>query len=143
MVEQVEKRIPKDSSGLDYGCGPNPLLAKMLQEKGYTCDHYDPLYFPSGKKNESYDFLLLSEVIEHFRDVRKEFELIKPLLKPESLIVISSSWLPEDFANWHYHRDPTHISFYNTRSLREVSKLLEKYVEKVSKNLAVLKPSPS
>ena len=30
--------------GLDFGCGPNPVLARMLDEAGYSCTYYDPFF---------------------------------------------------------------------------------------------------
>lgn len=34
--------------GLDFGCGPNPVLSDMMQEKhGLSMEHYDPFFHPN------------------------------------------------------------------------------------------------
>ena len=46
--------------GLDYGCGPGPALAAMLEEDGFQMCKYDPFFFPNkkifSKKNKKWPF---------------------------------------------------------------------------------------
>ncbi len=36
-------------SGLDFGCGPAPVLASMLSDEGVNMSTYDPFYAPTLK----------------------------------------------------------------------------------------------
>ncbi|MBP7517793.1 MAG: methyltransferase type 12, partial [Desulfobulbus sp.] len=57
------KRLQPGSSGLDYGCGPEPVLAGMLAEAGHRVRVYDPLFFPDrAPLADSYDFITCTEV---------------------------------------------------------------------------------
>ena len=35
----------KDLKGLEFGCGPGPVLADLLEEQGIDMDLYDPYFF--------------------------------------------------------------------------------------------------
>ena len=62
------ERLSPGSQGLDYGCGPGPLLANILKQAGHSVDLYDPFYanHPQHLENR-YDFVTCTEVAEHFR----------------------------------------------------------------------------
>jgi len=102
--------------GLDFGCGPSPVLSMILKAAGCSVDHYDPYYFPDEDvlKNR-FDFVACSEVIEHFYAPRESFLLLDGLLKSERsyLGIMTEVRLPQaSFRDWWYHRDPAHVCFY-------------------------------
>jgi len=113
------RRLRSGDEGLDYGCGPNPVMSGLLQAMGYGAAHYDPYFFPEKKiLKRKYDFVTLSEVAEHFRRPRREWRLLDRLLKPGGRLGVMTGMTGGigDFARWYYHRDPTHISFYEKKT---------------------------
>lgn len=111
-------------SGLDYGCGPVPVLAMMLEEAGHTMRHYDPFFHDDTQALEHrYDFLTLSETAEHFFHPAQEFDRLDGLLKPGGWLAVMTCFQTDDarFANWHYRRDPTHVVFYAERTFEVIA----------------------
>lgn len=102
-------------SGLDFGCGPGPLLAQMLAEAGQHMAVWDP-YFANDNAvlQQQYDFISCSEAIEHFVNPAQEWALWLSLLKPAGTLAIMTKRYTDAaaFANWHYKLDPTHVSFF-------------------------------
>ena len=101
--------------GLDFGCGPGPLLAKMLSEAGQNMAVWDPFFAPdSAALNRQYDFISCTEAIEHFVQPATEWQLWRALLKPGGTLAIMTKRYTDAaaFANWHYKLDPTHVSFF-------------------------------
>jgi SAM-dependent methyltransferase len=114
-------RLPLAQQGLDYGCGPGPGLARILQEAGHSMALYDP-FFQTDKValTRTYDFITCSEVVEHFHNPATEFSRLSSLLKPGGRLAVMTSFQTDDahFANWHYRRDPTHVVFYREATFR-------------------------
>ena len=107
--------LPPKQVGLDFGCGPGPALANMLSEAGHIMDLYDPFFFPdSAVLNKQFDFVTCTEVAEHFHKPHAEFTSLVALLKPGGLLALMTNFQTDDsrFADWHYRRDPTHVTFY-------------------------------
>jgi len=47
ITNAVQKDFPsKDTSGLDFGAGTGPVITKVLSEKGYHLNLYDPFFYP-------------------------------------------------------------------------------------------------
>lgn len=108
-------RLPPRQTGLDYGCGPGPALAEMLQEAGHSVHLYDPFFHPDATAFErTYDFITCSEVAEHFHRPHDEFLRLHQLLRPNGWLALMTTFQTDDarFFNWHYRRDPTHVTFY-------------------------------
>ena len=121
LIEAITARVPRNSVGLDFGCGPGPTLSVMLQEAGRECEVYDPFFRPDQeviRGRNRYDYIVSSETFEHFHKPRVEIELLHGLLKPEGWLGVMTSQPGEDakFASWHYHRDPTHVCFWAQES---------------------------
>ncbi|MES2857506.1 MAG: class I SAM-dependent methyltransferase [Bdellovibrionota bacterium] len=119
VFDAVKERIATPASGLDFGCGDGPALYEMLNAGGYEMSLYD-LYFRPDRSplHKTYDFVTCTEVVEHFRAPRESFEELKSLVRPKGLLAIMTFIYPDDcdFENWHYRRDPTHVSFYSKKS---------------------------
>ena len=122
-IKLIHQYCPGISSVLDYGCGNEHILAELLQREAYECDCYD-LYFHPGFPVRSYDLVISTEVFEHFRNVRNELIKILPLLRTGGFLAIMTSFHDpiEDFENWWYHSDPTHICFFSTKTFDWISK---------------------
>ena len=108
---------------LDFGCGYEPVLQKILQKDGYTCDIYDA-YFFSQVPLVKYDLIVSTEVFEHFSNPAKEVELILSLLNSEGFVgVMTKQPLPSlDFSSWYYKKDETHICFYSPKCFEWIAK---------------------
>jgi hypothetical protein len=66
VARAVAARAAAGSTGLDYGCGPFPVLAAMLTERGFRMSTYDPYFAPDTACLErTYDFITTTEVAEH------------------------------------------------------------------------------
>jgi len=115
LADPVLERLRLPAEGLDFGCGPGPALAAMLEERGvairlyYRYFHADPAAF-----ERVYDLVTLSEVAEHLAAPAMELDRLWALLRPGGWCGIMTRRLPapERFADWHYRRDPTHVAFY-------------------------------
>lgn len=125
LVDPLLKHLPPEASGLDYGCGPGPALACILQEAGYRMRLFDPLFFPDPEPLEDcYDFITCTETIEHFHRPFEEFARFDRMLRPGGWLALMTCFQNDDasFATWHYRRDPTHVVFYRDTTLRHISR---------------------
>jgi SAM-dependent methyltransferase len=118
VCEAVE-RLQNGTHGLDYGCGPTAFLSEMLKEKGIGVENYDPYFFPDrGLLQQPYDFVTVTEVVEHFSDPRSSFQEMVDLIKPGGHLFAMTSSPPTNapFDTWSYRRDLTHISFFSAKT---------------------------
>ncbi len=125
VFETILSLADAGSSGLDYGCGTGPVLAKMLTEHGILVDLYDPFFaIDDSVLKKKYDFVACTEVAEHFHFPQKEFGFLKSLLvKDGFLALMTEMHRPDiDFSKWHYPRDPTHATFYSKHTFAWLSK---------------------
>lgn len=119
VIDAVEQSFSPDCRGLDFGAGTGPVITKILREKGYAVEVYDPFFANHPEALEQkYDFIVCCEVIEHFRDPAKEFGLLRSLLNPRGALFCMTEVYSEgiDFRSWYYKNDPTHIFFYQHKT---------------------------
>ncbi len=110
--------------GLDYGCGPGPTLSLMMSEDGHETNNYDPIFRPDPSVlDRNYEFIVSTETIEHFSDVKTNFDLINRILKVSGFFGVMTSVRYEniDFGSWHYRYDPTHLSFYSPETMQYIA----------------------
>ncbi|MEN8153896.1 MAG: class I SAM-dependent methyltransferase [Acidobacteriota bacterium] len=115
------KVVPKGSKGLDFGSGPEPVLARMFSEAGYPVSTYD-LYYSSDTSvfKEKYDFITIAEVIEHLGKPEKEMKMLWNCLNKGGWLGIMTKFYPlakVEFAYWSYKNDLTHVCFFSERSM--------------------------
>lgn len=121
LARPLFDHLEAGATGLDYGCGPGPTLAVMAAEAGYRMANYDPLFArDEAVLQRQYDFITCTEAAEHFHDPAAEFSRMAGLLKPGGWLGLMTELHDEveDFSGWWYHRDPTHVVFYSTMTLR-------------------------
>lgn len=124
LVEPLASRLEAGAVGLDYGCGTGPVAAAMLRERGFGVELFDPFFAPDESPlARTYDFILCSEVVEHFHWPAEEFDKLEQLLRSGGTLAIMTCFQAGDeaFASWHYRRDPTHVAFYREETLRHVA----------------------
>ncbi|MEM1080842.1 MAG: class I SAM-dependent methyltransferase [Pseudomonadota bacterium] len=120
LAEPMMRHLTPGQEGLDFGCGPGPLLALIMTEAGYPCESWDPLYRPAAELlNRRYDFITCSEVIEHLFEPAVVFGQLIDRLNPSGWLGLMTQFQTDDerFAQWHYRRDPTHVVFYRASTL--------------------------
>lgn len=115
--------IDNTNHGLDYGCGPNDVLAQELRTAGYSCQSYDP-YFKPEVLQPPYDFIFSTEVWEHFRNPKEEIEKVLALLKSGGVLALMTEiWTEKpDLHNWYYLNDPTHLCFFHQKTFDYLQK---------------------
>ncbi|MBI5478704.1 MAG: class I SAM-dependent methyltransferase [Deltaproteobacteria bacterium] len=106
---------------LDYGAGPTPALTALLRERGHEVAVYDPIYAPDeAALARTYDLVACCEVAEHFRAPARDFAVLARRLAPGGWLGVMTRLLagPEHLPGWWYARDPTHVSFYQPRTMQ-------------------------
>ncbi len=100
--------------GVDFGCGPGPALSKLIRRHGIRCEEYDPFFLPRTLC-PPYDFIVSTECFEHFHRPAETIERVVRMLTPGGLLgVMTEQWVTvEQFGEWYYTRDPTHVSFFH------------------------------
>lgn len=136
------ERLPPRQHGLDYGCGPGPALAAMLREAGHDMALFDPLFFNrQDVLVPGYDFITCSEVAEHFHQPALEFIKLGALIVPGGWLAVMTTFQSGDdnFSQWHYRRDPTHVVFYREKTFRVIAEHHGWFCEIPSPNVALLR----
>lgn len=137
------ERIPISSPKvLDFGSGQGKVLTHILQDRGYDCYAYDPLY-EIGFENlhEVFDIVILCEVVEHLRDLGKELGLIKKILSQKGYVILRTELYNDrdTFIEWWYTKDMTHINFFSMYTMGKLADLIGKKVFYTnSKNIVIL-----
>ena len=144
LLTPLVKNITAKSYGLDYGSGPGPTLSIMLEEVGFNVAIYDKYFSPNTVVlNKQYDFITCTETAEHFSTPKTEFENFQKILKPKGCIGIMTSMIedPNSFLDWHYNRDPTHISFYSKKTMSWIAKNFNWTIKFFDSNVTLFKKS--
>ncbi len=111
------------ANGLDFGSGPGPTLSIMLNEMGYNVSNYDIYYANEfSVLNKKYDFITSTEVWEHLSQPKEIINKLFQLGKDRFVLGIMTKRLPNTpFENWHYIKDPTHITFFADQTLKFIA----------------------
>lgn len=120
IVSAVLKNFMPWHKGLDFGAGSGPVISKLLQEKHFNIVQYDPFFHnhPALLKDK-YDYIVCCEVMEHFHNPDKEFQLLNRLLKKQGqLYCMTCLYSPKTkLGNWYYIKDPTHVFIYQPATM--------------------------
>jgi len=148
FLDFVLPLAPGVRNALDYGCGATSLLASMLSERGIASDSYDPIYRPDlSYRKKYYDLIVSVEVFEHLHDPLNTFTHLLSRLSPGGYLAIQTEFHPGDedqFLQWYYRLDPTHIIFFRPETFRYLAKLLDcHYIDDNGKNMLVVQKSKS
>lgn len=142
MAQPLIERLATGSEGLDFGCGPGPALADILQQAGFSMQLYDLYYYPdSGTLHRHYDFITATEVIEHLARPWQVMQMLWPLLRPGGTLGLMTKLVidRERFASWHYIRDPTHIAFYSRDTMTYLAQKLAADIEFIGDDVVLLR----
>jgi len=135
------EKLPPHQQGLDFGCGPGPALAAMLEEQGHQVDlfdlhyHNDPAVF-----EKQYDFICATEVVEHLHQPDKELTRLFSLLKSGGWLAIMTKLVIDQqaFSQWHYIRDLTHICFFSPATFNYLAQRFSAELSFVTKDVILL-----
>ena len=129
IVESVKKNFdPEKHVGLDFGAGTGPVITQLLSDSGFVVSAYDPFFLPfPGLLQKSYNFIVCCEVIEHFHNPAKEFDLLKSILLPDGkLFCMTHMYHPTiSFPNWYYKNDPTHVFIFQENTFQFIKENFE------------------
>lgn len=142
LAAPLQARLPEGAHGLDFGCGPGPALAAMLEEHGFRMALYDPFYAAdSGVLEQNYDFITSTEVFEHLHRPDEEIERLIGLLRPNGLLGIMTklSTGQRDFPTWHYKNDKTHVIFFSEATFTWLAGFWDMELEVLGKDVVILK----
>jgi len=105
------------------GLEPNPLAARVCAEKGLPvlCGTLDSVSLEA----ETFDTVILSQVIEHLVDPRRSLDLVNRLLRPGGTVIIftpnpkgaQAKLFGSNWAHWHV---PYHVYLYGPIQLRRL-----------------------
>ena len=124
LIDPLLPHLQKGMKGLDFGSGPGPTLSKMMRQRGFEMEDYDPFYSEDSSVLERrYDFIACSETVEHFCEPHRSWELMLGLVRPGGVIGVMTDILDEetDFEKWHYIRDNTHVAFYSRKTFEWIA----------------------
>lgn len=119
IVELILQKQKTSDLGLDYGAGPGPVVEYLLRQNGYAISLYDPFFHPYPERlQKKYDYIVLTEVVEHFHHPKEEFENLKALLNENGRLYILTHPYNDsiNFEKWYYKNDQTHTFFYTKES---------------------------
>jgi len=119
LVDPLAPRLRPGAEGLDFGCGPSPVLSLLLAERGFRMANYDPFYAPDTRVlQRTYDFLVCSETVEHFSEPRRDLDRMLRLVRAGGWVGIMTGMLEPGivFLKWPYANDLTHVCFFSRRT---------------------------
>ncbi len=145
FIDYSMEGVDREAQILDYGSGPQPVLASVMKELGFAnVDIYDK-YFTEGSLDmeKKYHVITSTEVMEHIYKPMEVFGKLAGRLLPGGRLIIMTAFHPrneEKFGKWWYINDPTHVVFYTIKTLKYIGEQLGLVVEKNNnKNIAVFR----
>jgi cyclopropane fatty-acyl-phospholipid synthase-like methyltransferase len=115
-------RLKDNANVLDFGCG-NGMLIRDMKAVGIKCTGYDKFNpkFKKLPKKETFDIVIMVEVIEHLNEPFAELDMIYQSLVKGGVVMIETS-----FSDWLTLEDsyiePTvgHSTIFSHRGLTEL-----------------------
>jgi len=140
LLEPLESYLKSGDIGLDFGSGPGPTLSLLMEKRGYKMDIYDKFYHDKKEVfDKRYDFITSTEVIEHLKDPLFEMEKLWKILKKGGVFGIMTAFRVDEFKEWYYKRDLTHIRFFTPKTFEWLGIYLEAKVELCSDGVVILR----
>ena len=140
LADPVRVVLPAGARGIDFGCGPVSALGDLFTSWGFPTVSYDPLFRADEAVLRSrYGFAVCSEVAEHAHEPRALFEQLDRLVRPGGVIGVMTRFHGAEapFADWWYRRDPTHVCFYDSRTMRWIAQHFGWEVDLSTANVAL------
>ncbi len=138
------ENLPPHPTIMDFGSGPSPVLASLMQRRETNVACYDKFYAQNNRvlQKDTYDLITSTEVFEHLDKPLETLQTLSKCLKKGGYIAIMTLFHANneaDFWQWWYRRDPTHISFYTPKTFEVLAGLCGlKIVKNDKKRMIVL-----
>lgn len=142
VFDPVLNHLDLESKGLDFGCGPGPVLATMFREQGHSMSLYDQFYFPDNSVlQQEYDFITATEVFEHLQMPRDVIQTLWACLRKNGILAVMTKLAKDQlsFSTWHYKTDPTHIIFFSVQTFEFLAKSLNAEIEFFGNDVVLLR----
>lgn len=142
LFDPVVERLRPRAKGLDFGSGPAPVLAELFREAGFPMTLYDVFYAPDPAALEkTYDFITVCETAEHLYHPGRDLERLYRLLKPGGILAVMTQPVvaAEQFENWHYRKDETHVCFFAPRTFEWLANKWGAEVEILPENVTIFR----
>lgn len=132
LAEPIIARLAsRYAKGLDFGSGPEPAVPLIFGCAGHECVIYDKFYADDKAvlTNKNYDFISSSEVVEHLSNPGATFHVLFSLLGQNGILGVMTKLYSsnQDFGNWYYKNDPTHITLYTQATMSFIAKKRPSY----------------
>jgi hypothetical protein len=124
ITNYVLKNFKPHHSGLDFGSGTDPVISKVLTDNNYSVLQFDPFFANNvALLNDTYDYIICCEVLEHFHTPDKEFQLLHTMLVPDGALICMTYLYDEiiDFKSWNYKNDQTHVFIYRKETINFIA----------------------
>ena len=125
ITNAVLKDFTAKHRGIDFGAGTGPVISKVLGDHNYKIVQYDPLFHNHKVLLDlRYDYIVCCEVMEHFFHVKKEFDLLRKIMLPNGKLYCMTVLFDDcnDFHNWYYKNDPSHVFIYQYKTIYWIKK---------------------
>jgi len=140
IVNSVLNDFSASDKGLDFGSGENSAANKLLKDKNYNIEQFDPFFHNNTNLlTVKYDYIICCEVIEHFHFPKNEFNLLHSLLKNNGKLYLMTNIYEKNinFENWYYKNDITHVFFYQKETFDFIEKEYNFSNKKIINNLII------
>lgn len=128
IIHAVLNDFSSNDKGLDFGSGTGPVIFKLLREKEYQIENYD-IFFENvpERLTQKYNYISCCEVMEHFHEPLKEFQLLHSMLLPKGKLYCKTELFKNQvpFEKWYYKNDLTHVFIYQEATLHWIKEKLE------------------
>ena len=133
--------LKKKSELLEFGCGPGPLLSRMMAKDGHQVACFDPFFANDATVliEGKYDGVTATEVFEHLHEPKRVFEACLSYLKPTGGLGIMTKLVKsrDAFAQWHYKNDLTHVIFFSEDTFEWLANHYRLHWQMVAADVAV------
>ncbi len=150
VLLQLIDNYRKPSRILDFGSGSGEMTNEF-RKRGYDATPLEPMthgYLKDQSYPFKFDVVIAVEVIEHLLEPWKEIHEIEKVLAPDGIVIFSSLLTnafidrpdaSEQFKNWWYKDDPTHVSFFCNRVLAKMADMENYDIDIIGDKVFVLK----
>ncbi|MFO8067277.1 MAG: class I SAM-dependent methyltransferase [Bacteroidales bacterium] len=142
ITNYVLEHFSHEQRGLDYGSGTGPVISKMLADRNYNVQQYDPFFNPDKELLKiEYDYIFSCEVFEHFYNPKTEIERLRKMLKKDGQLIFMTLLYfgQKDFKNWGYRNDPTHVFIFREDTVKYIAQKYSFNIEAMTDRLVCLK----
>ena len=119
QLSYYQSQVSNFERVLDFGCGNARLTGANVvtvdfQEKLGPDVVHDLTKFPYPFEDDTFDFIHCSQIVEHLPDTTRTMSELLRIAKPGCKVYLGVPHFSAAIA----HNDPTHVSFFSTKTIR-------------------------